>query len=128
MKKIEIGATAGNVVTNKAAGTGWRHILLYGIVQLVADATVATRKIRVSITDGTNAVYYAAVSAGITAGLTGLLSFGPSETSANFATAVYVDKPFFEGDMQLRVDIEGGVAGDSYTAIIYVLEVRTPEA
>ena len=128
LKTITIAATAGNVVTDKTPGPRKRWVLLYGRVTLVLDATVADRYLDLQITDGTNI---------LDGGLRNNVAFTASQTRfVSFANyqgaglnqnindhARFQFGGILEGADQLRVKVASGVAGDSYSGFIRVLEL-----
>lgn len=128
LRTIEIAATAGNVVTNKSPGTEKRWVFLYGRIVLVNDATVANRNVGMDITDGTNILCKLGSSGNITAGQTKGVSWQPIAT---VVTAVMGDDnnigitkgTIIEGADQLRITVAAGVAGDSYSGFLRVLEI-----
>ena len=125
---IKIAATAGNVITNLSPGSGKRWLVLFGDLTLVCDATVATRYMQLSTTDGTN----------LTQSFPGLAPVASETKNISYnqtvehltAVAVTADAHvaignniILEGADQLRITINAGVAGDSYSGFFVVLEV-----
>ena len=132
LKTITIAATAGNVTTNKTPGTTKRWRVLYGRITLVNDATAANRNILPSVTDGTNVLCTFLGSKNITAGQTSDMSISPLHSLASSSgggtvlqDGTHGDIPeplIIEGSDQFRISINNGVAGDSYSGYIRVLE------
>ena len=123
-----ISATAGNVVTNLAPATGKRWKILRGIIDITADANAANRYILLRITDGTDLIEKIYQSAVITAGLTKQLNFGEmvlfnAGTAGDGFGYVGIQNLIIESPDQFRVQISGGLAGDSYEGFVVVLEL-----
>lgn len=128
LKTVTIAATAGNVVTNKTPGAGKRWLVLHGKIILVTNITVANRYIELHITDGTNILHSLGQHGAVTASLTSRLGFGPAKYILSIAAAydhgyIGFDPLMIEDDDQLRIVITNGVAGDSYSGYIRVLEI-----
>ena len=127
LKTITIAATAGNVITNKSPGAGKRWVVLYGNVVLVTDATVADRRINSIITDGTNTLVLLPTTNVIAASLTRTVDFfhglvlSGAVLQGNFAWSA--EGMILEGADQFRISITSGVAGDSYSGRMRVLEI-----
>lgn len=131
LRHILIGATAGNVSTTLQPGAGKRWYLVSGRVGLVTDVTVANRYI-VFGTYMTGAVllHSAVRSDVITASLTRYFSLMGSVTTAGSATImdtgsvheIVFDHEILEGSDYATVSILGGVAGDSYSGVVTVVE------
>ena len=128
LKTITISATPGNEVSNKSPGTGKRWVILYGQIQLVCDATIASRAIRTQLTDGSNVLTEIHQTPAITASQTRTLSYAPGGYNSEDISAAndYVTSlgtmAIIEGDDQLRITIGSGVVGDSYLGRFRVLE------
>tara|TARA_Y100000310_G_scaffold283865_1_gene306154 strand:+ start:214 stop:648 length:435 start_codon:yes stop_codon:yes gene_type:complete len=126
LRTLTIGATAGNTTTNESPGTGTRWIILYGSITLSTNGTVANRVIRTMLTDGSDVLTRFLYSPNITASQTKVLNYNNaievdgSHTSQNFISSL--GNPIIEGADQLRIQVDGGVAGDSYSGFIRVLE------
>ena len=127
---ITIGATAGNVVTNLTPALGKRWLILGGIVTIVCDATAVNRIIILTATDGTNITRPLSQTANILATTTKKSGFGEANyysTGCNPATVDWycgLGTPILlEGADQFRITINAGVAGDSYSGFIDILEV-----
>lgn len=123
-----IAATAGDVITNLSPhSTNRRWLVLSGRITLVADATVANRSIRFYKTDGTNITEYLFTSAAVTAGQTRSISHGEVKhlDTATILDNFYAghDPILIEGADQFRIQIGNGVAGDSYSGYVVILEV-----
>jgi len=125
---ITVAATAGNVVTNKTPGTRKRWVLLYGRITVVCDGNASDRRMDFLLTDGTNIL-----DGGVrnntawTAGQTRSASFnrwgGTGIDQSTNDHARYVWSGIIEGADQLRLSLNGGLAGDSYSGYIRVLEL-----
>jgi len=126
-----ITATAGNVATRLAPGVGVRWIVLYGSITLVADGTAANREIRRHITDTVNILTTFFKTTAITAGQTRTARYGHSNDHTNGA----VDGNFYfvgtngqpiivDGGNDIYIDINNGVAGDSYSGYVVVMEIK----
>ncbi len=128
LKTVTVSATAGNVVTDKSPGTGKRWVILYGQIQLVCDATIASRAIRTQLTDGSDILTEIHQTTSITASQTRTLNYAPGGYNSEDISAAndYVTSlgtmAIIEGDDQLRITIGSGVAGDSYSGRFRVLE------
>ena len=126
LKTVTVAATNGDVNTNKSPGTGKRWKILYGSITLVCDATVANRVIRTQITDGTNVLTRYLYSPNITASQTKYMNYNSArEVDGSFSSQNSIQdlgNPIIEGADQFRIIIDGGVAGDSYSGYIRVLE------
>jgi hypothetical protein len=125
-----IAVTAGNVQTNLTVPTGKRWKLLYGILTLTTDATVANRFIQVELRDSAGNILtrFPINSAAITDSQTGSIDYLPVAGGANIGTrgnaTIYILAEsciLDEGD-KLNINIGGGVAGDSYSGYMVVLE------
>jgi len=126
-----IAATAGNVVTNLTPGIGIRWIVIRGKIVLVTDATVVNRLIETHITDGTNVITKLLRTANIPASLTRSLFYNTTQNASGGAIAetgavhlVMNNQLVLEGDDQFRITITNGVAGDSYSGYLVVLEAK----
>lgn len=124
---VAIGATAGNVVSNQSPGAGKRWLILRGLIVLVTDVTVAARYVDLMLTDGTNIVSYIAQSDVQAASGTKRVSFGEVRQYVG-AGAPYnhvgIQPILLESADQFRISITAGVAGDSYTGYLVVLELE----
>ena len=126
----EIVATAGDVVVNLSPGAGKRWIVLFGRVTLVADGNAANRLITFTTTDGTNTtsdIGYnsTAITASQTKSVT-ITSKSMTGQGAGLTDLAILGLPIpciLEGLDQLHIAIAAGVAGDSYTGWIVVLEM-----
>ena len=133
LRRIAIAATAGNVATSLTPGVGYRWSVLALRVTLVCDATVANRNTRVRLMSaaGTTPYQSSRVSANVTASQTKTLHLeaGPLSNvgSGSYESDVLMthdrDAWSVEGAEQLKVDISAGVAGDSYSGTLSVLEM-----
>jgi len=124
-----IAATAGNVATNLSPGTGKRWLLLFGRVTLVNDSTVATRYLTFATTDGTNLTQrFPILNLGQAKDLTYFYSLhqhlshigGSGIENLHLGIGTHI---ILEGADQLRISVTSGVAGDSYSGSIVVLEI-----
>ena len=131
---VTIAATAGNVTTNKTPGSGKRWKLLSGTITLVADGNAANRRIQLFVTDGTDVIGYLGQSdADITATQTSTIDIQPFSTPVNWdlgrvgvtlrSALVISGDQFLEGADQFRVSIAAGLAGDSYSGTLRVMEL-----
>lgn len=123
-----IPATAGNVIYNASPGTGKRWVVLRGIITLVTDATVVDRRVNLSITDGTNVIERLGfTTAAITASLTYTHCIGEVIAVSGWTLAnnayIGIQGLILEGPDQLRITVQNGVAGDSYSGYLVVLEL-----
>lgn len=128
---VHIAATAGNVATSIIPSSEIRYLVLGYKITLVCDATVANRYIRVGkrqITTGYNPCGTADGGA-ITASQTKTLAAGDYGlvVTGGFTRidTAYVGINFpilWTYEVQGYIDIEGGVAGDSYSGDIEILE------
>jgi hypothetical protein len=123
-----IGATAGNVVFNASPGTGKRWVILYGSILITCDGTVVNRNIRVQLTDGSDVLVEYYQSGNITASQENVrVSLaGPGMNPGNLSGLndflQSIGYAVIEGADQFRILVNGGVAGDSYSGSIRVLE------
>jgi hypothetical protein len=121
-----IGATAGNDIFNATPGTGKRWVLLYGKIILVAVGA-GNRAIRVQLTDGTDVLVEYYQTGNITAGQTKVLNLAGWGMNPGNLTGVNdfiqgIGKAILEGDDQFRIVVGGGIAADSYSGYLRVLE------
>ena len=135
IETITISATAGNVETTKSPDAGKIWKLVSAIITLVCDATVANRTIFFVTEDGSgNEVeVIGRGSTNITASQTKAVGFGQMRnpdynwdpTNPNFAVIGYsaIDKLLLYDSELLRIKINAGVAGDSYSGYIRYQEV-----
>ncbi len=119
---------AGNEVTNLSPGNRKRWRILYGKIQIICDATIATRAIRTQLTNGTDVLTEIHQTPNITASQTRTLNYVPggynSEdlSAANDFITSLGTLGIIQGEDQLRIIIGSGVAGDSYSGYFRVLE------
>jgi len=125
-----IAATAGDAVANLSPGTGKRWLVLRGRLTLVADANAANRYVNLRLTDGTNVVEgIGQLSTAIVANETKILDFGEVRFMSGAAIAydslgyLGFNPILLEGADQFRIEIVGGLAGDSYSGYVVVLEI-----
>lgn len=137
LKTETIAATAGNVATSLRPPNNRRWLVLYGRITLVADANAANRQVQIHLTDGTNILAKYPSSASITANETKNVSFmqqvsegGPIATTELDKNVIGIGPVLLEGDIvaanadRLVITIGNGLAGDSYTGFVRVLEVN----
>lgn len=128
---VHIAATPGNVATSIIPSAEIRYQLLGFKITLVADATVANRYIRFGkrqVTTGYNPA--GTVDGGaVAASQTKTLAAGPwgfvvtgGFTRVDTAYAGLSGLWLVTYELQGYIDIEGGVAGDSYSGDIELLE------
>ena len=121
-----IAATAGDVAATLSPTAGKRWKVLHGILTLVCDATVVDRYIRGQLTDGTNITCDLFSSAAVTASQTKLAGILAGKASAS-ALHVYFERSrdmILEGADELKFYITSGVAGDSYSGHVVILEIE----
>lgn len=130
-----IAATAGNVIKNLSPGAGKRWLVLSGSIAIVTDVNAGNRWLVISKTDGTNVVEVIAHTAAQPASKTNHIDFGEgilgSGTSSMVLGDLADDAQFYfgirpiliEGSDQLRFTVSGGLAGDSYSGYVTVLEM-----
>jgi len=122
-----IGATAGNVVFNATPGASKRWVLLFGKIILVAHATAGNRAIRVQLTDGTSVLVEYYQTPDITSGQTRVLNLAGQGMDAGNLSGVndYIQSigyAVIEGADQFRIVVGGGIAADSYSGFLRVME------
>jgi hypothetical protein len=127
LKTVEIPATAGNDTENLSPGSGVRWVVLYGRIQLEAVGA-GNRAIRVQLTDGTDVLVEFYQTGNITAGQTKVLNLAgwgmnPGNLSGVNDFIQGIGMAILEGDDQFRVFIGGGIANDSYSGYLRVLEI-----
>lgn len=125
---VVIAATAGNVITNKSPPDGKRWLILRGRIVLVPDANPANRQLLISLTDGTNIEETVYASQTITASQTRATNIGEARvvdtgTLGEGQGYLGIDPILLEGDDQIRLTISAGLAGDSYSGFLVVLEL-----
>lgn len=126
---VAIAATAGNVVTDKSPGALKRWLFLYAQITYVADGNASNRLIKPEITDGTKVIWGAPTSAAITAGQTRIIRMaqnvnGPGIANpSNVVADMGLGALIIEGDDEFRIRFTDGLAGDSYSGNIRVLEL-----
>lgn len=122
-----IAATAGNVVTNLTPGPGKRWLVLRGRITVVPDGTVLDRYLDFAVTDGTNVTEGLGSSPAIPATITHILSHGEGRVTVGAALGdnSYIghDPVLVEGADQFRITLRSGVAGDSYSGYVVVMEI-----
>lgn len=130
IKTITISATAGNVTTDETPGATKKWKILYAYFSLVTDATVADRTFNIYITDSSNNPLTGNVySAAHVASTTKYYNISPWNISGtNFTVAgnsvTYgMRELIISGTDKMRIGISNGVAGDSYSGRIKVIEL-----
>ena len=127
LKTITIAATAGNVVMNKSPGAKKRWIVLLGAITIITDGTVANRKLRISLTDGSNVLTNFPQSPDIPASTTAIQNYNEARESegswGGVDTVCSLGSPILGDSDQLRLTLANGVAGDSYSGYFRVLEL-----
>jgi hypothetical protein len=127
-----VGATPGNIVFELAPPAGKRWQFLRGRLQVVCDATVADRLLRLAVYSNYSAVHLGPIFYGdIAVALatrsiafkqwwTGAGNFAESEDTRHFiGNDVLLDEDHF-----IRLWVSNGVVGDLYSGILEFLEVR----
>jgi len=135
LRHISIPATAGNATRNMSPGTGKRWTIVYAMIDFTADVNAANRYIVLKLTDGVNVILDIAVSSVITATQTGAvtifsanygrnITIGDGDASVGSHLGIGSDNIFvIEGLDQLRITVAGGLAGDSFSGYLTVLEI-----
>jgi len=130
VRHIVISATAGNVVTDLSPGAGKRWMLLGFRLTLVANATVVTRNQRIFRIDAVGNILDSPRWGGNTvASATTILAstsmLAPAGGSFGSDTAIFGVHPVVDmiGPTDIfRTSVLAGVAGDSYSGVVTVLE------
>ena len=123
----EITATAGDEDAYITIGNRKRARLIFGHITLVANGTVANRVIRLSVDDGADLLTRFLYSPSITAGQTKTANYNDAEESEgawsghNYNLKLGSNVILDAGD-RLRIEIDGGVAGDSYSGVFRFLQ------
>lgn len=128
-KKLTDAATAGNVDMDFVVPAQKQYRICYGQAILTTDATVANRRVVLAILDGDGATVFDTHAGAVVAA---------SQTDAHheFLQGIYRETSFVGGALQvpighdvillpgwtLRVSIDAGVAGDSFTGSFVVDE------
>lgn len=129
-----IAATLGDVVTNLSPAIDKRWLVLHGYLVLVADANASNRLLRLLLTDGTDITRIIGRADAITATQTRSVSFADHVSQIggwNLAdqaapleiSNVGIGTVIIEGADQLRIQVVNGLAGDSYSGRVVVLEI-----
>ncbi len=127
IRNIVVPATAGNAPTTLTPGNGKRWRLLRSSLYLTCDVTVANRYLRLQPRTGggvvSGPILVSAVvvaSAGVVLSISPVLVLsGGSIAGSHFG----IGQSFLFGPTdQIYIDVTAGVAGDSYSGIITVLE------
>lgn len=130
-RTLIISATAGDVITDLTPGAGKRWLILYGKITLINEASAGNRNIYFLFTDAANNVLMTSLaSANIAISATSSLHIGISNaagiTGAISLAGTYIalgSNAYVDGTNKIRVVISSGVAGDSYSGRIKVLEI-----
>ena len=130
LRRIAIPATAGNVAYNASPGAGKRwHVLGLKLI-LVCDITVANRTQRVILRDGAGAAIGVnhIASVGVASSTTTFALMGTIDNSAGtfgFNSCQGLGPPdnLLENTEYLGMTVDAGVAGDSYSGYLHVLEM-----
>ena len=131
LKTVEIPATAGNVVTTISPGVGVRWIIQYGEVNIDSDGNAGNRKFVIEITDGTDTVLHLgdndnAITANqkgvvIIMNPQGMQDWTMGTPGFNVTSTLPISGLLLEGADELQIEINNGLAGDSYEGFIRVL-------
>lgn len=135
-KHVVVAATAGNVVSNSSPGSGKRWKILSCKVILVTDVNAGNRYVIFQLTDGTNiysmlgrgAVQTQSATAGVqidrvTPTVVGGVVIQDLDVNGITTSRLPLPENILEGDDQFRITISGGLAGDSFTARLVVMEL-----
>jgi hypothetical protein len=133
-KRIPIPATAGNVASDLVTpGLTKRYLIIEASIILVCDANAANRYIRMTKFNATPvAITGLAVGTVLIANETGRLEIGPityirnAEAGTGGVTSDYVGyayPPIVNETDFIRISIDGGLAGDSFSGYVDVLEL-----
>lgn len=123
-------SVAGNANSDHTVGAGKTHRLLYGEVDLTTDATAANRRVILQVLDASSnvimsihagAVHAASQTNELHQFLPGVSREGTAVNNTLFVTIP--DNFCIPTGYSYRIDIENGVAGDSYDTHLIVDEV-----
>ena len=124
-------ATAGNVNTDFLVPAASAYRILYGQIVLTTDATVANRRVLVqSIDSDSNVVFDTHAGAVVAASQTSQhheIMQGIYRETSFIGSSLQVPIPIdfvLDAGWSLRVSIENGVAGDSYTVDVVASELH----
>jgi hypothetical protein len=120
-------ATAGNVTTNYVVPEGTQRRVLYGQTILTTDATVANRRVILSVLDASGTSIFDLHSGAVVAA-------SQTDQHHEYMQGIFRETSFIGGALQvpigkdmilspgwsLRVTVDNGVAGDSHTTNIVV--------
>jgi hypothetical protein len=127
---LAVAATAGNVATNKSPGAGKRWVILYGRITIVCDGNAADRAVIFAKKNaaGTQLDPGAHNATNYTAGQTRTIAFdnsfiGDEKDNDLFSNSVVTFGGIVEGTDNLNITVSGGLAGDSYSGNMRVLEL-----
>lgn len=124
--RLNAAATAGNVVTDFTAPSNKAYELLYGQVVLTTNATVANRRVILSVVSGSDTIIDFHAGAVVTASSTSQHHefmqgiFRETSFVGNALQVPFGQSTIIQEGWKFRITIENGVAGDSYTANIVV--------
>ena len=125
-RTVTIAATAGNATRNMAPGLNKAWYILRGTITLVNDGTVATRNLRIRITDGSNVTEWMYKGSNTTASQTKYHSVGLVSQVANGSQDtdyVGISEPILiVYPDQFRITVDSGVAGDNVSGFLVVWE------
>lgn len=123
-------STAGNATVTFTPQTGkWMRVIL-GHVLLTTDGTVANRRVKMSVLDGSSNVLSDAHAGAVVTAST-------SDAHHAFMQGIYRETSFIDNDIQIpiaieclvppdgsmTIEIENGVAGDDYSCNFLVEEL-----
>lgn len=127
-----VTATAGNSNKSWSPAAGKRGYLLDARLTLVADATVASRKIRIykQVTTGPVTLGATIIGPATAAGETKVLgvdgwvvAYSLSPTDVDGSAMINPAQFSVGSDERLYIDVLNGVAGDSFSGIVRILEL-----
>lgn len=126
-----IAATAGNVQTDLTPGAGKRWLVIGGHIRLVNDGNAANRQIMLKVMNALVDSRAIGATTAITAGQTRDLDFGEGRAAQTAALGNPSYGQFYLGIAPTLVDgtdifnvtILAGLAGDSYSGDITLLEI-----
>lgn len=122
-----ISSTAGNVTTDLSPGSGKRWLVLRGYLTFETGATAGNRYPLIFITDGSNNVGKVAAHDVMTENSSGAMIFGEAQSWRTNVDAdadmIGIRPILLEGSDTLRIRISSGLAEDSYSGYVVVLEV-----
>ena len=129
IKTLKGTGTNASIAITVPVSRAWE--LLFGQIAFIADATVATRYVRLEVQEKTTAaVLFRSSSLTMTASQTGMITFGGVTNFAALATQFMVDAkggPLAMSEDTINIVVSGAVAGDSFTANLRVRETFRPQ-